>query len=31
MLDMGFIHDIRKVIKCLPANRQACCFRHLHP
>lgn len=26
MLDMGFIHDIRKVIKCLPANRQSMLF-----
>ncbi|MFO7912891.1 MAG: DEAD/DEAH box helicase, partial [Desulfotignum sp.] len=26
MLDMGFIHDIRKVIKCLPARRQNMLF-----
>ena len=26
MLDMGFIHDIRKVIKCLPAKRQNMLF-----
>ena len=26
MLDMGFIHDIRKVIKLLPANRQNMLF-----
>lgn len=26
MLDMGFIHDIRKVIKCLPAKRQSMLF-----
>lgn len=26
MLDMGFIHDIKKVIKCLPANRQSMLF-----
>jgi ATP-dependent RNA helicase RhlE len=26
MLDMGFIHDIRKVIRCLPAKRQSMLF-----
>ncbi|MEE4363499.1 MAG: DEAD/DEAH box helicase [Desulfotignum sp.] len=26
MLDMGFIHDIRKVIKCLPVRRQNMLF-----
>ncbi len=26
MLDMGFIHDIRKIIKALPANRQNLMF-----
>jgi ATP-dependent RNA helicase RhlE len=26
MLDMGFIHDIRKVIRCLPAKRQNMLF-----
>jgi ATP-dependent RNA helicase RhlE len=26
MLDMGFIHDIRKIIKCLPAKRQNMLF-----
>jgi ATP-dependent RNA helicase RhlE len=26
MLDMGFIHDIRKVIKCLPSKRQNMLF-----
>ncbi|MCA1792314.1 MAG: DEAD/DEAH box helicase [Desulfotignum sp.] len=26
MLDMGFIHDIHKVIKCLPARRQNMLF-----
>lgn len=26
MLDMGFIHDIRKVVKVLPANRQTLMF-----
>lgn len=26
MLDMGFIHDIRKVIKCLPVKRQSMLF-----
>jgi len=26
MLDMGFIHDIRKVIACLPAKRQSLFF-----
>lgn len=26
MLDMGFIHDIRKVIKCLPQERQSLFF-----
>ena len=26
MLDMGFIHDIRKIIKVLPAKRQTLLF-----
>lgn len=26
MLDMGFIHDIRKIMKCLPAKRQNMLF-----
>ncbi|MCF8091751.1 MAG: DEAD/DEAH box helicase [Desulfotignum sp.] len=26
MLDMGFIHDIRKVIRCLPVKRQSMLF-----
>ena len=26
MLDMGFIHDVKKIVKSLPANRQSACF-----
>ncbi|MEA2059016.1 MAG: DEAD/DEAH box helicase [Thermodesulfobacteriota bacterium] len=31
MLDMGFIHDIRKVIKCLPVKRQNMLFSATYP
>jgi ATP-dependent RNA helicase RhlE len=31
MLDMGFIHDIRKVLKLLPANRQNLLFSATFP
>lgn len=27
MLDMGFIHDIRRVISKLPKNVKTCCFQ----
>jgi ATP-dependent RNA helicase RhlE len=31
MLDMGFIHDIRKIISRLPQNRQSLCFSATMP
>ena len=31
MLDMGFIHDVRKVVRCLPAERQTLLFSATMP
>lgn len=31
MLDMGFIHDVRKIAKCLPAKRQTMMFSATMP
>ena len=31
MLDMGFIHDVKKIIAKLPANRQSLCFSATMP
>lgn len=31
MLDMGFIHDIKKLLKLIPAKRQSLFFRQLYP